>query len=688
MGRRNQDISFYHSTGINNAISEFQANIAEALYAQNIYFKSYGQFGAFLKRKGRTRINAAAVSANAVRKIMPFTVSTTTYVHYYDDAGQINTLNMSTGDVATIEPGFSTSIIPDVAMLGDKHFISAPSNTGETDIVDLSVTANWSGTGIYDTELGYGTDPYGIVFYDADFAADGTGGATITNITETDFTAKLINFYLQYATDYNTTAIPADFEEDSNGYTLHVTLYSDSGTDNYKKYSLTTDVNNHLLTGANSANYYTSYDDLPDTNCIKISIDPERDTPSETGGTFDVTAFSGVKIEVESDATGALYLVGMTKESRVSDLLWAENNIGYHRVTDENAPEAPIALAQYDGRVWAASGNLLYYSTTGDGTDWTIDSSNFEIDDGDGDSIVGLTTLGQQLIVFKKHSVHRIMYTGNDVIPYRRISVYSGGVTEAGVGCASKETIKRIILESVEYVIFGTNQGIYALAETGNPIPVDNRVREDLAAIPENRRPYAFAVVHPEKRQYWFAYALSTNTYSDNQLIYGVEPKAWSKYTFSGITSATTYISSTKTFILMGDKNGLIYKHDYQTTDAANDWRDQNSDASYSAIDAYWQSHYLDFQLPARFKTAMELEVMLDPYYAGDVTWTITNENAETNTGTFDVTSGTSLAAWENHRVSTGLYGKFLSVKFRNATLAENMEIKFWSICLKPSGAA
>ena len=138
----------------------------------------------------------------------------------------------------------------------------------------------------------------------------------------------------------------------------------------------------------------------------------------------------------------------------------------------------------------------------------------------------------------------------------------------------------------------------------------------------------------------------------------------------------------------MGDKNGFIYKHDYQTTDTANDWRDQDSAGNYSAIDAYWQSHYLDFQLAARFKTAMELEVMLDPYYAGDVTWTITNESTDSDTGTFDVTAGTSLSAWENHRVSIGLYGKHFSIKFRNNTSAENMEIKFWSICLKPSGAA
>lgn len=681
MGRRNQDISFYHSIGINHAVSEFQANIAEAMDAQNIYFKDYGQYSAFCKRKGRTRINSSAVSASSIRGIYPFNFGSALNIHYYSEDGKLNSLNITTGAVENLETGFSTTVIPDNSILGNKHFLTAPAPTMSQYVPE----ADWDAvdaTGIYDTVT---LSSYGGTAYDAGYAAPGIGSIRLLNHTSVNLTGKIMKLYVAYLTEHNTTPIPSNFEEEG----VQVRLFS---ADGYKEYTMLEDVNGIPLEQAESDNAYAEYDGIANVltsgTYIQLQVDVGRDTATTTFGSFDPTAVTGILVTITSAATGALVLGGVGLEPRIGNLVYAEDSTGYRRVADANCPEGPVALAQYDGRIWAADGNYLTYSTTGDGTDWTTDSSNFEIDDGDGDIITALKPLGQQLIVFKKHSVHRIQYTGNDAIPYRRIGVYSGGASESSVGCVSKETVRHLVLESTEYLIFCSSQGLYSISELGNPVPIDNRIKEDLDAISEAYRKYSFAVVHPEKRQYWLAHTLGSVSYSDQQFVYGADTKAWSKYTFTGITSFATLVDSAKTYILMGDKNGFLYKHDYQTTTAANDWRDQGSDAEYSAINAYWQTHLQDFSLPARYKTAMELEIVADPYYAGDITWTVTNEESNTSTGVFNITPGTSLNAWEVHRVTTGLYGKYLQYKFSNANSAENMEIKLWSACIKPSGAA
>ena len=336
----------------------------------------------------------------------------------------------------------------------------------------------------------------------------------------------------------------------------------------------------------------------------------------------------------------------------------------------------------------APSSGIAYTFTEPDGAEVVLgaqDASNFQIEKNGGEG-TALKTLGNTLFVFKENSIFKVYATNDITIPYRVVPVYTGGSEYLGVGCISKRTVKNINIGAIEgqenygaqeYLVFESKYGIYVIGQYGGPIKLSNKVKETFNAIPENKRSIAFSLVHPEKNQYWFSYPDYTG-FSQNTLVYGTTTKQWSKYNFTQrITASAIYVSETKTYVVLGDSLGFLYKHDYQTTDALADYRDQNADASYSAIDFQWQGVFNAYAGLGR-STELENTFVIAEKTATDCPITITVDNENGDSVSEDIaTTGTT--DWITKRVPTKLPGLFHRHKFSNAIDQQSAKIYLWS---------
>ncbi len=374
-------------------------------------------------------------------------------------------------------------------------------------------------------------------------------------------------------------------------------------------------------------------------------------------------------------------------------------------VTDVNKLANPVDVIVYDGRLVTLNATMYKLSAQTDGTDWTSDSWSAGIDEDDGDVCTALATIGKQLIAFKRFSVHRIVYTGDDLIPYRRESQYSGRMG-SGIGCNSRLSIQNVTLDNLysdvwgkaEYVLFASDMGIHAIGLQGNPINIDQRVRNTYLGIQKDRIPYVFSVTHPKRDQYMFFFPEGSKTSSSSQLVFSTKAKAWSKYNWTNMSSACLYVDVKVVYTIMGDKNGYLYKHDYQETDSLTDYSDDGE-----AIQAYWQSQYYDFGLPNRYKQIYSTTVRVRETETDcPVTILVTGEDGTSATGTISTTgSGSSGGRYDSAIIGTGVFASALgyidhdvdvslycynaSYRFENAVNEQSMDIYGWFTEVKGS---
>jgi hypothetical protein len=367
-------------------------------------------------------------------------------------------------------------------------------------------------------------------------------------------------------------------------------------------------------------------------------------------------------------------------------------------VADVNKPSNPVDIIQFDGHIFAITAAGIEYSGTGDGTDWTsATSSTFDIDKNDGDSCIALAKLGETLVAFKSYSIHRINITGNTTVPYRRTPVYSGK-TGTGIGCASRESIRNVTLENLysdvwgkaEYLLFISAEGLHALGSQGNPIDIDQRVRNTFTSIRKDRLSSSFAVYHSNRDQYMLYYPQGSKFTSTDQLIFNNKAKAWSKYDFANMTSATEYIDTKTVYIIMGSKDGYVYKHDWQESVSLTDYSDNGT-----AITAYWQSQFFDFGVPDRYKQIFETTVRVRETDTNcPVTVGVYGEDGNNVIDTINTTGsltggrydsaviGTDIFAsdlgYADKTVITPLYCYNASYRFGNAGNNQSMDIYAW----------
>ena len=338
-----------------------------------------------------------------------------------------------------------------------------------------------------------------------------------------------------------------------------------------------------------------------------------------------------------------------------------------------------------------------YYSytfTDPDGSNISIgglDSSNLTIDSAGDDELVACRRLGNTLFLFKKHSMFRMRITGDTVIPYRIDPMYVGK-DDVGVGCINKNSICYAVLGSLqeglgeqEYLIFQAESDWYAIHEYGKPTRITPRVRTTIDGIPDANKTSMFSVNYPKQGMVLIGYPTSSVDYCSEQLVYGTHSKEWSRFDWLNLTAAEVYIGATNSYLLLGDKDGYIYKHDYQTTTAATDYRDMIAAGTYIATDAQWELHRSDYGNTGTNKDVISTEVTCKKT-ATDMPITITVSNEKDTSNSTSISTNIGSATDLVQRVTTKMYGKYLSHKFSNAVLSNSMDILFWATEIRATG--
>jgi len=251
-----------------------------------------------------------------------------------------------------------------------------------------------------------------------------------------------------------------------------------------------------------------------------------------------------------------------------------------------NYPDKGAFIIVHRDRVWGAgdpdNASTVIYSTLADTPD--IDATGITgigILKGDGQKVTGLSKLGFNLIVFKKHQIHHIS------------------------GCTSADFTRRMLVR---------DKGSYShrsLVNTGNTIIMLHKsgilnfngtaIQDmsvnfkskidgmDLDTYGQN----ACAVFY--NKRYWLSYTSEGETSNDKTLVVDSITGACTEYDY-GVNAF--YLDLANNLYGAGN-SGFVYQLDNTNLDVTTD------------IASYWQSKYLDFGLPGVTKKLKEFTVYM-----------------------------------------------------------------------------
>ena len=697
MGSQNNNVikSYTNNAGgLNLAISRTQANSNDATVSFDVFYKSYGSFGSINKRSGKKLFKANA-EANAANHFTQFTIGTTNYTQVVDDTGTIKSINLTGGITGATVGTVDLSWKPTYSTLGGKCYRGAKRTS--TEITNCETTANFAT--IYATSADNVSPAYNQLVArltsDADYYTVGSRSVKVEGITAQALTGEgLYKFGISY-----TPASPMDLTNMALWYDV---LYGQLGAANlaYQSVSMET-----TLYSGSTYHSYKTYEDVSDNGrdfeydyWMTRTVNPATREALATSGTFQITAATRIKIEIFIDSpTGtkpAFYLDDIKAVDTRTGLSTAIDNSGWTMVEDPYYPEESRYLANYDGRLFILDKNNFYYSAVGDGSEWTDDSSSAGIDDGDGDSIRGAKVLGKQLIAYKKGSIHRIKYTGDDVIPYRREAIYSEGSKLDGVGLSNNDTLCNVALGSEEglnantyHVFLGSDRKIYALGETGSAISIGKRVNSRLAALTDTDLTYCFAVYEPKNKLYKLYYPTTGQTTCANCLVYCVESKAWTEFRQGSINTSYVLTDGITTYEIMGGNDKYLYNMYRETSLSISDYYDAVGGGTSLAISGEWKSVYSAYGNPRRSKQMVDTEIVVEtPATSGgtkvDCPITVKLYN-ELGTTTSAVINTLSTEPETTTSILNKLYGRYLSTEFTNKQINQSMAVLYWTARVK-----
>jgi len=199
---------------------------------------------------------------------------------------------------------------------------------------------------------------------------------------------------------------------------------------------------------------------------------------------------------------------------------------------------------------------------------------------GDGQKITGISKLGFNLIVFKKHQIHHI------------------------TGCTSADFTRRMIIQ---------DKGCYAhrsLVNTGNTIIMLHKsgilnfngtaiqdmsvnFKSKIDGIDEDYIQNACGIFY--NKRYWLSYTSDGETSNDKTLVIDSISGACTEYDYG----VNAFYLDLENNLLGAGNSGFVYFLDGTNQDVTTD------------ISSYWQSKYLDFGLPGVTKKLKEITVYM-----------------------------------------------------------------------------
>lgn len=699
--------------GLNESISDMQVYNSDAITAKNVIFDRYGSYGKLRKRSGRARVNSTALPGT-IKGIIPFTLNDTAYLQYYVEGSSqsymynagLDASGNPTAAVTAILTCLKSTVDTYFDTLDDKLFGNFKSDITLKDSCSATISATTSGaiagpwrafhaitlsaqldiensTNFY-TE---GDSCYKMMTTSATYDSY-EGFEAVYSAAGYSISGKLLTVDLMVEASLRDQTEADTYSDDYNPSIVRISIYNmedDGSFVNGAAYDFKAPSDSPQIFSQSFATYTIDPSSITEENGWTYSAFGSGFTVSSALGKLTISfKLGGVTGDDEAGGEDvSMWIDNLRLKGKQSGLMSYTASDGWVKVIDEAAPVEPTAVIEFDGRLWVAEENDLSYSYPLDGTNFT-DGGKFSIGKGDGDSIQCLRKLGQQLLAFKKNSITRITPSNGTVLPYIAKTVYSGDVSQKGIGCVAGKTAKNVILGTanddylgaLEYVIFLSHNGLYAIGTSGAPILISKRIDSTLNTSTVIKSAM-FAAMSPEESLYLLALTDGAGE-SDSQLVYSSTSKAYSVFDLKDITTLSEIFAVNKAYMLMGDKNGYIYKYAHFTSDALTNYKDQNSDGSYSAIAATYQSKYSNYENDGSSIQAQDFEIGVGHNTTDcPITYTLVNENGNSTTGSIATASSISGEVYVTG-ITAKLYGKYISYKFENSTSENSMVIYFW----------
>jgi len=277
-------------------------------------------------------------------------------------------------------------------------------------------------------------------------------------------------------------------------------------------------------------------------------------------------------------------------------------------VVDDTAVPKGTIIKYYKNKLFIAgvSGSpaRLYFSAEGDASTFDTVNDIRDVNANDGESIVGLESLFNQLVIFKERSVWSLEGDTDDnfIITSRN----------SPVGCASQRSIQKVI----RGLMFLANDGqVYLYQDLVDPIPISRPIPTTMAGINLDQSNLAAAAYFDNK--YRLSVPNGTNAYNNLVLVYDELNDAWT--TQEGIDASVwlVYRSGVRDELYFGesDADSIIYKAEQGSTDNG------------AAIDMDWQSKEYTLKVSERDKSFRFLYIFAEQQGDWDIAVSDNKEN-------------------------------------------------------------
>jgi hypothetical protein len=225
----------------------------------------------------------------------------------------------------------------------------------------------------------------------------------------------------------------------------------------------------------------------------------------------------------------------------------------------------------FNGRLWMASGDTLYYSAADNAEDWSSAGGSFQIDRGSG-PINGLYNFAGNLIIFKRNKILRML-------PGTTLASTSVRDLTSIVGASSHHTIKETTgTYRSGSLMFESDEGIQEIVPTSSTGGFFIRsMAEGIKPILDSRdvtnRATNWAEYNPSRGEYWLQYTIK-GPHPDVGVIGNVArdrgSARWTTHDMRGKTAGMMYLDSSAGNIqVIGESSGKVYQ--MHSTDSRND---------------------------------------------------------------------------------------------------------------------
>ena len=312
----------------------------------------------------------------------------------------------------------------------------------------------------------------------------------------------------------------------------------------------------------------------------------------------------------------------------------------------------------------------FYWSNIKDTGTW-LSTSFIEVSKDDGQQIIRMVVLGDNLVIFKERAIYNVAFTGDNDIPFLLKK------SNSPVGCVAPFSIQEV----ENGLVFLSADGFYYY-DGNNSYKISTNIQTTISGYNTSRFNQAVSMRQKGKNRYFCAMPSSGQTNNDVIVVWDWVLNAFSIYTgFAAASMAIVWVNGLEERPYFGDYSGFVYRMDTGTDDYILNVQ--------TAINAYYYTNWKHYDDIINQKGVPNVVI----YYQSansilTFAYSYDFENADTYSQTFSIATGaavygTAIYGTDVYAGSGGLQqrrdldgrGRVVRFKFANSTLGETMQI-------------